>query len=556
MFAIGTVALCLSVPALAQQRIPGSIEPGRIEKQFEKPLVPQSVLEPVVPDTPEQAPPSNAAQIRFKLTGLVVEDSTVFKETDFLPIYQKLLGNEIALSDIYKVAAEITAMYGKAGYALSRAVVPAQKIHEGIVHLKIIEGYIDKVQVEGDAGPLTDRLIAMASNITKSRPLQASVMERYLLLANDLPGISVSSVMKPSEDNKGGATLVLVTEYKPVGANVTIDNRAARTNGPLEQNFGVTENSWAGLGERTDLRYIRGGNNELRFIDFAHQELLSTEGTKFDFTANQSHSNPGSYLKYLRMNNTSNIAGFDFTHPFIRSRAETLTGKIGFDYKNSSALELGKISSEDRSRDVYIGGSYDFADRFGGKSLANLTLTKGLGILGATEPGRLLLSRALGSSDFLKANADIVRNQSVMDKTTLVMGISGQWSANDLLSSEQFGFGGEQYGRAYDSSEIIGDNGVAGKVELQYTIDNPDMELKYFQPFIYYDLGQVWLRNALVTQKSSEFASSTGGGFRMGVTDWINGSLELDKPLTHDVAAYSPGRARDPRVFFNMSVHY
>ncbi|MBF0561665.1 MAG: ShlB/FhaC/HecB family hemolysin secretion/activation protein [Alphaproteobacteria bacterium] len=538
------------------QRVPSSVEPGRIEKRFEKPAVPQSTLETVVPETPGQTAPPNAAQIRFLLTEVQVEDSTVFKEPDFHPIYQNLLGKEISLDDIYKVAEKITARYGQAGYALSRAVVPAQKIHNGIVHLKIIEGYIDKVQVEGDTGPLTDRVKKLANKITQSRPLRSDVIERYLLLANDLPGITVTSVMKPSEGSGGGATLVLVSEYKPVAANATLDNRGARTTGPMEETVGLTENTWAGLGERTDLRYIRGGDNELRYIDITHQEAIGNEGTKLDLKANQSHSNPGSTLKYLHMDNISQTTGFDVTHPFIRSFAASLTGKAGFDYKDSSSKVLGNTSSQDRIRSLNFGGSYDFADALGGKNLANVTLTKGIDFMGATEPGRANLSRALGSSDFFKMNADVVRNQSLTREVSLQLGMSGQWSANDLLSSEQFGFGGNQYGRAYDSSEITGDNGVSGKIELQYNVNYPELSVKYLQPFAFYDIGEVWQRTPLVSQKPNDAAASTGIGVRVGITDWVTSSLELDKPLTHDVAAYAPGAARDPRLFFNLGIQY
>jgi hemolysin activation/secretion protein len=124
----------------AQTNLPAGEQPGRIEKRFEPPRLPQSVIEPTIPETPEPLPPEQADRIRFTLTGVTVEGARVYSEAEFLPLYQDLLGKDVTLSDIYKVADGITAKYHDTGHPRTRAVLPPQHISSGIVRIRVVEG--------------------------------------------------------------------------------------------------------------------------------------------------------------------------------------------------------------------------------------------------------------------------------------------------------------------------------------------------------------------------------------------------------------------------------
>ncbi len=62
-----------------------------------------------------------------------------------------------------------------------------------------------------------------------------------------------------------------------------------------------------------------------------------------------------------------------------------------------------------------------------------------------------------------------------------------------LLSPEQFGVGGSEFGRGYDPSEITGDKGFAVKTELQYnrihTFKDYAVPTQYYA---FWDFGKVW----------------------------------------------------------------
>ncbi len=87
-------------------------------------------------------PSAEAAKIHFTLTAVVVDGATVFTNADFVPLYQSLVGKNVALAQIFELRDAITAKYRRAGFVLSQAIVPPQKITGGVVHIRVIEGYL------------------------------------------------------------------------------------------------------------------------------------------------------------------------------------------------------------------------------------------------------------------------------------------------------------------------------------------------------------------------------------------------------------------------------
>jgi len=178
-------ASMIGMPAAgAQESAPGRLElllaqsegivaPGRIEKQFEEETKAKSTFEPIIPEGDDAVAPDEAEAIKFVLSGVLVEGSTVYDEVDFLPIYEAALGEEVSLADIYRMAGSISAKYRGDGYILSRAVVPAQRIRDGLVRIQAIEGFINEVTIEGDDSNRESLLEAYAAKIAAERPLTA-----------------------------------------------------------------------------------------------------------------------------------------------------------------------------------------------------------------------------------------------------------------------------------------------------------------------------------------------------------------------------------------------
>lgn len=526
--------------------------PGQIEKRFEPPVLPRSTLEPLELKAPETLPPAEVEAIRFNLTGVVVQGSTVYKEREFTPLYQQYLNKEISLADVFRVRDAITAKYRNDGYILSRAIVPPQQITEGIVSLEIIEGFICQVRIEGQVRGRLGLLEAYGEKIKQSRPLQAKVLERYLLLTDDLPGVSVKSVLSPCIEQPGASDLILFIDHKTFDGTVSVDNRGSRSLGPYQFSAGVNVNSLLRLYERTGVRVVVANLvpseiQELLYVQLTHDEQLGTEGTTLAILANYTKVEPGSTPTGLDVLGNGTTVSLSASHPFIRSRGENLsvTGRLTY---RDSKIEFADENQQDRLRVIGIGATYDFADRFRGINLFGLEFSQGLDFFGATGS-----TRPEGRNDFQKVTGQILRLQQLAPSLSLLGILSGQYAFQPLLPSEDFLLGGAQFGRAYDPAELTGDYGVAFKLELQYGYRVDVKFLRDLQLYTFVDPGIVWRHKPTPDRPASETLVSGGLGVRFNLTEAISGYVEVDKPVNRDFKpnrGASPEGNRDPRVFF------
>ena len=527
--------------------------PGRFEKRFEKPSAPRSTVVPVKPETLKPVFPPGLKEVKFTLRKLVIRGSTIFTKITFASMFRKILRKEVTLEHIYRVANAITTRYRNQGYILSKAVIPPQKIENGRVRIEIIEGYIDKVLVQGKVRGPKRLLNAYRKNILASKPLHAKDLERYLLLMDDLPGVTVKSVLTPSE--KPGATnLTIILENKSFDANAGIDNRGSKFNGPIQLFGGANANSLMGGYERTGVSgVVTSDPDELMYFGGFYEMPVSAEGTKLFFSGSVSESAPGSSLEEFKVEGESSSVQLLFSHPFIRTRGENLNAHFGFTSRDSKTDILGTTDSEDRLRVLDLGASYDFADRHQGVNVVSLNLLRGLNVFNTTETGSDNLSREQGVSDFTKITGEVLRLQQLAPSWMLLGSVSWQYSFDKLLSSEEFGFGGPRFGRGFDSSEITGDSGISLKLELQKAFR---VNKKYFQGlqiYGFYDYGSVWNRVQTSTVEKRQGRYSIGLGGRFNLTKEFSGYVEIAKPLADRVS--SEGN-RDPRVFFGFTARY
>ena len=167
--------------------------------RFNEPRLPRS--EPGGPGValPSTAAPEGADKIKVHVRGIRIKGSTVYAPEELRVIYQDLIGHVVPLTAIYDVAQRITTKYGIDGYVLSRAIVPPQNLEESgaTIQIQVIEGYVDKVVWPAFLKDFRNYFDYYAAQITAQRPANVRIIERYMLLASDLPGLQFKTSSRP-----------------------------------------------------------------------------------------------------------------------------------------------------------------------------------------------------------------------------------------------------------------------------------------------------------------------------------------------------------------------
>lgn len=542
------MALCFAIPKIGiAQTIPSTADPGVILQEMKDEPRPPSSLDGALTVGEDKVEAASAEKI-FTLRDVILDGSSVYDARDVRAMTKDFLGKPVSMADLNAIARIITRQYREDGYMFSRAIVPPQDIENGVVHFRAIEGRLTDVQVIGDFKDSNNLVRDMAAKLESEGPTNMKALERYLLLIDDLPGIKARSILQPSE-TPGGGRLIVTVEEDPFEGSIGLDNRGSKLLGRTRATVVGAFNSLLGRHDRTVLRgIVTKDTRELRYFDVSHEEQIGTEGFRIKGRVSTTKTQPGSSLRANDVEGDGRLYDLEGLYPLIRGRQYNLNLVGGFAALDSESDVLGIQVAKDRVRTARIGSRFDFTDSWAGVNQIDLLFTKGLSWLNATEDG-LGRSRANGEHDFLRSNVSMVRIQDLPGNFSLQLGAEGQYSGDPLLASEEFTVGGPEFGRAYDTGEISGDRGAAASIELRYGAPLSNQFIKSYQAYSFYDVGKVWNEDPTVAEASEDSAASAGIGVRFNLDYDVSGYVELDKPLTKNVAAEGDD---GPRLFFNV----
>ncbi|MEO1612915.1 MAG: ShlB/FhaC/HecB family hemolysin secretion/activation protein, partial [Pseudomonadota bacterium] len=214
--------------------------------------------------------------------------------------------------------------------------------------------------------------------------------------------------------------------------------------------------------------------------------------------------------------------------------------------------------ADDRLRIAQLSADVTARDEFG-YTRGLLNLRQGLDVLNASEEGAFDLSREDGETDFTMLQADVDRLVVFNDDLSFFGKVSGQYSFDPLLSSEEFAIGGLTYGRGLDPSIFTGDHGVGVSGELRYLYP---FEVEGYsvamEAFGFAEYGIVWNKGGGVPQRAEVF--TLGAGVRFFLPENFVVGLEYataaDINVSSDAVLPEGAEVGEPRLFVNFSKRF
>src|SRR6185295_10104514 len=104
-------------------------------------------------------------------------------------------------------------------------------------------------------------------------------MEYYLLLANQLPGVTTKAVLEPSKTEVGASDLDLAVDTQRINAMLSYDNYGTLYIGPHQVTAMGSINSVVRSGDMTRATYLAATKEaELHYLDIYYQTPVGAHG--------------------------------------------------------------------------------------------------------------------------------------------------------------------------------------------------------------------------------------------------------------------------------------
>ena len=528
--------------ALAQP----AIDPNQIEKKLERRQDELERMKRRDVRLPRLATGEEAVSTKplFVLKRVSVDGAMSLPPELIERAYAPYIGKKISQADMVAIAKDISDLYRKFGFHLSRAIIPPQNLGKGSLRVRVIEGSIRDIVLIGDD---TDRfgVRRFLDPLLHEQPSRLPTFERKLMLINDLPGVRVADTqIEEIGTATGQFRLIVKLDTWRIFMSQGFDNTGAAPTGPWQAYSSTSFNSYVTKGDTLNVSVstIPNESRELRFGKVAYETPLGADGIRFGASASHNDVWPGDYRRDVRTRTTYDTFDLKGTVVPFQSQAVSfaLTAALTFNevYERD---DLGP-TYRDHVRSAALIADFKMKDAFNGWNYWTAGFRQGFDALGASQPTDDLLSRGIASDTFSLFNYGYVRYQTITDAWSAKFALSGQFSSTALLDSQRFFLASAAYGPGFYS----GDNGVAGAFELRFDQNLNYAYLKGYQLYGFIESGRVW---DYKDPTSGLTLSSAGGGVRFYLPGQVQAGFAVAVPLYDTLQS----DVRDYRFLFTLS---
>ena len=465
------------------------VDAGALQRGLEQqlPLPSPLALPEAGKDTPVGASPTKDDQLRFTVKSFALEGINILPEAEVQAAIKSWIGVPVSFDDLQRACDAIQNLYRSKGYTV-QAILPPQKIADGVVKIIITEAKLGKVSVENPQGPTRFSKERAASYITyanpEGAPLNMDAVERAIVILNETPGVMVSSQLEPGEKDGETNLQLQLTQSDLVQGRAELNNYGSRTTGANQGVVALNLNSPLGIGDSASLNGIVSAGSQ--YVQGAISVPGSKDGLRLGLA--------GTYLNYKNVSNYSSTGGagdawttgLSAAYPLIRSQGGNLNTSLNYDVKsyNNRNTITNTVISAYNINNLSAGLSGNVVDGLGYGAVTSGSVTAILGHLYMMDTSMANYSmyavpdsnptvyQPITPTNFGKLTFSANRNQQLVQDgtTTLYTALSGQFASTNLNTAEQFYLGGPYGVRAYPVAQSGGAQGGLFTIELRHEL--------------------------------------------------------------------------------------
>jgi hemolysin activation/secretion protein len=483
-----TLGLFAALSAHAQV-IPPAVDPGALQQRqieedrrqrqldelrrgrIEKPVDADAIKSPTKPITGEE--------VRFLVKAVEFSVSELLTRDELDALAAPYQGRTVSLAEIQALVAQVNELYRKKGIVTAQAILPPQDLTAGIVRIRLIEGRVGKISVQGNESTNEDYLTARV----RRQPgdlVVLSDLEQDLVRFNRTNDAQVRAELKPGEQVGQTDVQLLLTEPPRHSLKLFSDNHGSTQTGELRG--GLMYRNASLLGRRDDLTLTTSHARGQESYSVAYGMPITTLGTRLNiaYYHDETEVKKGPFAA-LDLHGRAEALVASLRHPLVIGDTYQLDGVLGGKDRNTRNWFDDVLLQDTDTWDYSAGLEGQLADN-SGYWLASITTSR-------------VHSDQLGSASrqFNIWRGSLRRSHNLAPGYALVGSINWQYSGDDLLpASEQFLIGGEYSVRGYGSGLLSGDKGYNVNLEFHHPVvllEGPDAPKA--SGFFFIDYGEV-----------------------------------------------------------------
>lgn len=461
-------------------------------------------------NTLPQAPPREPQRVR--VPGAPVPGSDVRADTPVRPteiriagvksvpfgdvsaVFRGFVNTDTTVGALLDAARKVAGVYADHGYALSYAYLPQQDFAGGVVQVVAVEGYVDRLELEGAPAFLEQKIRDVAAPITAERPLTSRTFERYVSLLAKLPDVSVDADVPVPEGDDGASPLKLKVRQRRFTVSAAFDADHPGFEGLLTGNI----NGLTRLGDRLSASVMAPhGDRDRSYYELDYTLPLGDDGLGLHANAYRYRGRPSTVIVNgagVRDDYDEARASVGLAYPFQLRADSEVSGEVALFAARSGDVFTdpgapGEVDSRASTRGVQasLQGSWRGKDH---ETRAGAQLVKGFACCGANEEQHLV------DLDFTKLRVSASRSdQWRHDSFGTFFSAVAQGTRDWLPVTERISFGGTYFGAGYPTGERAGDVGYGAAAELNKPFRRSG-RIRRIEPYVGVDYAQAWLNGA------------------------------------------------------------
>ncbi len=483
-----------------------------------------------------EQPEAAAQSVNFDIWAYRIDGNTVLGNEALERTVYPFTGPGKSIDAVEEARKALEKAYHDGGYTTVLVDIPEQDVEEGLVVLQVTEGRVGRLNVTGSRyyslGKIKEQVPALAEGQVPHMPTVQKQLEN---LAEESQDRNVTPVMRAGQTPGKLDVELQVKDQLPLHGGVELNSRNS-SNTTLTRLIGSIryDNLWQ-LQHSASLQYQVSPQNsdQVEVWSGTYALPLGFWDSRLAFYGVGISSNTDiSTAGAMSVVGTGEIYGLRLVKPFGSDPNLFHSLTLGFDYKDfGQSIVTGADNQASPIHYAPFMLGYDLVHR-GEQRMSSLDLGLHFSIQGlGNNPQEFADKRYNAKPDYMYFTLEF-KHQEILpyDLRLLVRG-NGQITDTPLISNEQFSAGGPTSVRGYHQTEVLGDDGLSGSLEL-YTPKLLDSEyIQEIRALGFVDGARLWVLQPLKGSPAGYHLASAGAGFRMRAFNRFINELDWSYPF-------------------------